>query len=215
MQHFPALARHKLKLFAAIALILGGLILGVKWSGAATADPPVATPEVQDVTAAMADVEAEAPAQPTTEATPDERVIVYISGAVRAPDVYQLPKAARIKDLVLAAGGFTTDADPEQINLAERVDDGQHIHVPRQGEAASASDTANPKPADADGPIDINAASEAELDALPGIGQALAQRIIEYRTTNGSFKAIEDLRNVKGIGPALFEKIASLITVGP
>ncbi len=214
MQHLPALARHKLKLFAAIALILGGLILGVKWSGAAAADPAVATPELQDIAVAMADVDAEAPAPPTAEATPDERVIVYVSGAVRAPDVYQLPKAARIKDLVLAAGGFTTDADPEQINLAERMDDGQHIHVPRRGEVASASDSANPKPADTDRPVDINTASEADLDGLPGIGQALARRIIEYRTTNGSFKAIEDLRNVKGIGPALFEKITSLITVG-
>jgi len=215
MQHLRALARQKLKLFAAIAFILGGLILGMNWLGTAATDQAIATPEPQDIVAAMAEVEAEAPIEPTAAVAPDEQVVVYVSGAVRAPDVYQLPKAARIKDLVLAAGGFTADADPEQINLAERVGDGQHIHVPRQGETAPADDAAASNTGDAGQPIDINTAGEAEFDGLPGIGKALAQRIIDYRTSNGSFKAIEDLRNVKGIGPALFEKIAPLITVGP
>jgi competence protein ComEA len=214
MQHLRALARHKLKLVAAIAFILGGLVLGMNWSGTAAADPAIATAEPQDIVAAMAETDGEAPRQPTAELVADEQVVVYVSGAVRAPDVYQLSKAARIKDLVLAAGGFTDDADPERINLAERVDDGQHIHVPRQGEATPTAAAATSNTADAGQPIDINTASAAELDGLPGIGQALAQRIIDYRTTNGSFKAIEDLRNVKGIGPALFEKITPLITVG-
>jgi competence protein ComEA len=211
MQHLRALARNKLMLFAAITFILGGLILGTNWLGIAVTGP--ATPEPQDTVAAMA--EDEAPIAPTAAAAPDEQVVVYVSGAVRAPDVYQLPKAARIKDLVLAAGGFTADADPEKINLAERVDDGQHIHVPRQGEGTPADNETTPATADTAQSIDINTAGEAELDGLPGIGKALAQRIIDYRTTNGSFKAIEDLRNVKGIGPALFEKITPLITVGP
>jgi competence protein ComEA len=211
MQHLRALARNKLMLFAAITFILGGLILGTNWLGIAVTGP--ATPEPQDTVAAMA--EDEAPIAPTAAAAPDEQVVVYVSGAVRAPDVYQLPKAARIKDLVLAAGGFTADADPEKINLAERVDDGQHIHVPRQGEGTPADNETTPGTADTAQSIDINTAGEAELDGLPGIGKALAQRIIDYRTTNGSFKAIEDLRNVKGIGPALFEKITPLITVGP
>lgn len=213
MQHLPVLARHKLKLFAAIAFILGGLIFGMQWLGA-TAEPANTALEPRDLAEAIAESDAEAPIAPTAEQAPDEQVIVYVSGAVRAPDVYQLPKAARIKDLILAAGGFSDDAALDQINLADRMDDGQHIHVPRQGEAAPAENTTTTNSADADTPIDINAASATELDGLPGIGQALAQRIIDYRTSNGSFKAIEDLRNVKGIGPALFEKIAPLITVG-
>jgi competence protein ComEA len=213
MQHLRALARHKLMLFAAIAFILGGLVLGMNWLGMAATGPTAAEP--QDIAVAIDEAEDEAPIEPTAAAAPDEQVVVYVSGAVRAPDVYQLPKAARIKDLVLAAGGFTADADLERINLAERVDDGQHIHVPRQGEDAPADNAATLDTADTGQAIDINAASEAELDGLPGIGKALAQRIIDYRTTNGAFKAVEDLRSVKGIGPALFEKIASLITVGP
>ena len=211
MQHLQALARHKLMLFAAIAFVLGGSILGINWLGTTATGP--ATPEPQDLAAAMAEAEDEAPIEPTAAAA-DEQVVVYVSGAVRAPDVYELPKAARIKDLVLAAGGFTADADPESINLAERVNDGQHIHVPRQGEEAPTDNETATNTAEAGQPIDINTASEAELDGLPGIGKALAQRIIDYRTSNGSFKAIEDLRNVKGIGPALFEKITPLITVG-
>ena len=84
-----------------------------------------------------------------------------------------------------------------------------------EGEQAPADDASTPDTAGTPQLIDINAAGEAELDGLPGIGQALAQRIIDYRSANGAFKTVEDLRNVKGIGPALFEKIASLITVGP
>ena len=143
-------------------------------------------------------------------------VIVYISGAVGAPDVYELPLDARIKDLVLAAGGLTADADPEQINLAERLKDSAHVHVPRRGES-SAADTvaANTGDAAQSGLLDLNTASASDLDGLPGIGQSFADRIIEYRTTNGPFASVEDLQKVKGIGAALFAKIAPLVSVGP
>lgn len=216
MQHFLALAGRKLHLVAAIAFLVGGLLLIATWAGYLAPGSAGAAVPTPDTAAVFADIEAEAPAQPTAEATPDEQVIVYVSGAVRAPDVYRLPRAARIKDLVLAAGGLSADADAERINLAERVADGQHIHVPRVGEAVAPSDAAAPAGTGAGGEqlIDINTASAADLDGLPGIGQALAQRIIEYRTSNGAFKSPEDLRNVKGIGPALFEKIAPLITAG-
>jgi competence protein ComEA len=143
-------------------------------------------------------------------------VIVYVSGAVSAPDVYELPFDARIKDLVLAAGGLTADADPERINLAERLKDSEHIHVPRQGEtpddAAGVADTAG---AAQSGSLDLNTASASDLDSLPGIGQSFADRIIEYRTANGPFTSVEDLQKVKGIGAALFAKIAPLVSVGP
>jgi competence protein ComEA len=143
-------------------------------------------------------------------------VIVYVSGAVSAPDVYVLPLDARIKDLVLAAGGMTADADPERINLAERLKDSEHIHVPRQGEAppeqAGVADTTVTAQSDT---IDLNTANASDLDGLPGIGQAFADRIIEYRTTNGPFTSVEDLQKVKGIGAALFAKIAPLVSVGP
>src|SRR4029079_3275696 len=100
---------------------------------------------------------------------------------------------------------------------AERLKDGQHIRVPRQGERPppNASDQDASAAAEQSELVNINTASTAELDGLPGIGQSLAERIAEYRTANGGFKTVEDLQNVKGIGPALFTKIAPLITVGP
>jgi competence protein ComEA len=160
---------------------------------------------------------------PTPQTTPTPQdVVVYISGAVQQPDVYALPHDARIKDVVLAAGGFLEDADSEQVNLAARIEDEQHIHIPHIGEA--------PPPADqrggssATGPqtqddttsslIDLNQASQAELEELPGVGQVTAQRIMEYRQANGPFTSVDDIQNVTGIGPALFEQISPLVTVG-
>lgn len=214
MQQLQPLARHKLLVCAAIAVILGGVLLGWHWFGGRAEQPTPALVAADTSELDGGEVDTGAPAAPTPEQIPDEQVVVYISGAVQAPDVYQLPKAARIKDLIVAAGGFTGDAAPERINLAERIADGQHIHVPRQDEAAPDATSQNASSAGGARLIDINAANAAELDGLPGIGQALAQRIIDYRTSNGAFNAIDDLRNVKGIGPALFEKIAPLITVG-
>ena len=212
MQHLSALARHKLKIFAASAIILGVLILVLKLPGA----PAAETLAPADSLPALAELEAEAPAEPSATAAQDGQVIVYVSGAVRAPDVYQLAKAARVKDLILAAGGFSADADPEQINLADHLTDGEHIQVPRQGETAPGSGGSDLAAGDTpSAAFDINTAGADELDGLPGIGQALAQRIIEYRAANGPFKSAEELRNVKGIGPALFEQIAPLIVVGP
>jgi competence protein ComEA len=160
------------------------------------------------------------PAQPTNTIAPTmvaepNPLVVYVSGAVIAPDVYRLPDGARIKDVIVAAGGFSADADPEAINLAAHISDAQQIKVPRQGEVAAPASAA---PVDASVPaggglINLNSASVADLDTLPGIGLAIAQRIVDYRIANGPFKSIDDLRNVKGIGAALFEKIAPLVTI--
>lgn len=152
------------------------------------------------------------PAVPTAVPT----VLVYISGAVAHPDVYALPADARVKDLVLAAGGLTGAADPAHLNLAAGLSDAQHLHVPAQGEASDAAVLA-PVAAGASetGLIDLNRAGIAELAELPGIGDAIAERILDYRDSNGSFATIEDLQNVKGIGPALYENIQTRITVSP
>jgi competence protein ComEA len=154
--------------------------------------------------------------RPTAEpATPTPAAInVYVSGAVNQPDVYALPLNAIVKDAILAAGGATADADLDRINLATRLADQMQVYVPRKGEAAvPISNGAVPGAATAK--ININTASVAELDKLPGIGPSIAQAIIDYRTTNGPFQQIEDINNVKGIGDALFAKIKDQITVGP
>lgn len=152
----------------------------------------------------------------SVEQEDEARVIVHVTGAVRAPDVYNLPADARIKDLVLAAGGLSPDADPERINLAERLADGQKIHIPRQGEAASQSSAELSKGDTAQsGRINLNTASAEQLEQLSGIGQALAKRIVEYRDQHGPFRSIEDLQEVRGIGAQLFSEIAAQLTVEP
>ena len=153
--------------------------------------------------------------RPTSEpVTPTPATInVYVSGAVENPDVYPLPLNSIVKDAIAAAGGATDDADLDRINLALRLADQQQVYVPRKGEAVPPPPDGSASAAPAQ--ININTASVEDLDKLPGIGPSIANAIIDYRTTNGPFKQIEDINAVKGIGDALFEKIKDQITVGP
>lgn len=221
LQHVLGWARRNQLLLAGVAIVAGIVLLMWPWMRGASATSASQGTALQEEPAPFGLLEDPAtptPARPSDEPEPAETVIVYVSGAVRAPDVYRLPAEARVKDLVLAAGGFAEEADPDRINLAARLTDGQHVYIPRQGEAgAEPGESALDEPsgaAEQDELVDINTASVADLDALPGIGQSFAERIIEYRTENGPFQAIEDLQKVKGIGPALFAKIAPQVTVG-
>jgi competence protein ComEA len=139
------------------------------------------------------------------------QVAVYVTGAVLSPGVYHLPEGSRIEEALQAAGGATVEADLNRVNLARRVHDEEHIYVPKVGEesppVASGSSSEG-------GPININTASTAELETLPGIGPTLAQRIVDYREAHGPFAAIEDIIKVRGIGEGLFNEIRDLITVG-
>lgn len=214
MRPFRAFLRQHSTIISLAAIALGVLIFVGRWFIAA----PTAASETATDAAVFSDTFSTVDAVPTAAPAPTEAppIVVYISGAVRSPDVYQLPAAARVKDLVLAAGGLAADADAEHINLAEHIRDGQHIHVPRQGEAlpAGANSSAVDASSNTDGIIDLNAASAADLDELDGIGQVLAQRIIEYRTTHGPFKSVDDLSNVKGISATLLSKIAPQLRIG-
>lgn len=138
---------------------------------------------------------------------------VYVSGAVAHPDVYKLPAESIVKDAIEAAGGATSRADLDRINLALSVADGQHIYVPRLGEESppispptEPSGTTSSK---AGGKININTASQSEIETLPGIGPSKAQAIIENRP----YDSIEEIKKVPGIGEATFQKIKDLITV--
>jgi competence protein ComEA len=139
---------------------------------------------------------------------------IYVTGAVRHPGVVQLDANARVEDALRAAGGCLRDADLERINMAAPLFDGQHLRVPAVGEElpATAVDGLPPGPSPK---VNINTATAQELDTLPGVGEATAARIIEYRRQNGFFAAIEDIMNVSGIGEAKFNAIRDLITVGP
>jgi competence protein ComEA len=152
----------------------------------------------------------------TLRPVPTERpLVVHITGAVPRPGVYALPQGARVQDAISAAGGFLAEAEKTFINLARTLEDGERLDVPyiegaspvlpTPGEEIFAATTEL---------IDINTASQFELETLPGIGPTTAQKIIEYRELNGPFLSIEDIINVSGIGPVTFERIKDLITVG-
>jgi competence protein ComEA len=152
---------------------------------------------------------------------------VYINGAVAAPDVYQLPPGAILRDGIAAAGGFTPDASADFINLALPVQPGMQVYVPRKGEETAVPQqliipSFLPDPANSAvrsggtidlGLVNINSASQTELETLPGIGPSTARSIINHREDYGLFATIEDIMNVAGIGPAKFAAIQDLITV--
>jgi competence protein ComEA len=170
-------------------------------------------------------VEPTATVTPTPMSSPTPAMVrVYVTGGVVNSDVYVLRQGSIIKDAILAAGGFTQDANPEQINQALELKDQQQIHVPRQDEEnppppvqdgpANDSNQGDISPAPATGEsININTATLDQLDTLPGIGPAIAQRIIDYREQIGGFKNIEQITEVSGIGEATFAKIKDLLTV--
>lgn len=221
MQHILAWLRRNLLLSVAALTIIGILLVVLPLVMAQVA--PASGEATPSQAADGAGFESSGPgleptAEPESEVTPAaEFIVVYISGAVRRPDVYRLPATARVKDVVLAAGGLADDADPDQINLADHIADAQHIYIRHRGEAPPAEPpSGDSQPATGErAPLNINTASAAQLDGLPGLGQVYAQRIVEYRAANGPFQAVEDLQKVKGISSAIFDKLAPLITVGP
>ena len=140
-------------------------------------------------------------------------IYVHVSGAVKRPDkVYKLPEGARVQDAIDMAGGCSEEADLSRLNLAQKISDGQKIYVPKVGEEYVVQE--NLQESAQNHLTDLNKADKIELDALPGIGPSLAQRIIEYREEHGAFTDIEQLKEVKGIGDALFEKLQDKITAG-
>ena len=151
--------------------------------------------------------------------TPQE-IVVYVSGMVGHPGVLKVNAGARAIDVVNAAGGLLQGADVTKINLAQTVKDGMQIHIPGRPQESSALTTRYPsdpsaqvaaKSSPQQEKININTAGAAELDKLPGVGPALAGRIIEYRNANGLFKDGEELKKVKGLGESKYEKLKDKI----
>ncbi len=154
----------------------------------------------------------------TLRPAPTEKpIIVHITGAVPRPGVYALPKGARVQDVISAAGGFLAEAEKETINLARTLEDGERPDIPYMEGFSPVIPTAIPELVTSGSDedlVNINTALAFELESLPGIGPALAQRIVEYRNANGPFLSTEDIVNVPGIGPGTYERIKDLITVG-
>ena len=168
----------------------------------------------------------------STTTVPADEVVVQASGAVARPGVYRLAPGARVDDVVRQAGGLTSDADADRVNLAAPVADGERVWVPRKGETeppevvagtgggggsgAGGGTIAGGKPGAGPGTVavvDLNAATAEQLDTLPGVGPATATAILAYREEQGPFSSVDELLEVRGIGDAKLEQLRPLVRV--
>ncbi len=143
-------------------------------------------------------------------------LMVHVAGMVVSPGVYELAQGSRVKDALAAAGGALPGADLEVLNLAAPVNDGERVFVSRPGQVLSSDSRAPPAGAPGGSPagkLNLNTASAAELDSLPGVGPVLAQRILDFRQRKGRFASTRQLREVQGLGPKKYEAIKGLVTV--
>lgn len=185
--------RPGLRVLAAVAVVVGLAAAGVAWWSR-----PDPEPVVPQLTGSAPEV--------VTTTAPAE-LVVAVSGQVHRPGLVRLSPGARVADAIEAAGGALPDAELDQLNLARKVTDGELIAVgvPPPPDAAG--------PAGEGGLLNLNTATAAQLETLPGIGPTLAQRIIDYRTTHGPFTSVGQLREVPGIGEARFAELEPLVTV--
>ncbi|MCW2578413.1 MAG: Competence protein ComEA-like protein with helix-hairpin-helix repeat region [Blastococcus sp.] len=154
----------------------------------------------------------ELPALPVGEASEtSSTVVVSVVGLVARPGLVTLPTGARVAEAVEAAGGLLPDADPASVNLAAVVSDGEQVAVGSPGSGGASGSTGTG--AAPGGLVDLNTATETELDALPGIGPVLAQRIVDHRSREGAFRSVDQLDDVPGIGPAIAAELAALVRV--
>lgn len=153
----------------------------------------------------------------TQDKQEDTTITVYVSGEVNSPGLVELPSDSRIADAIKACGDFTPLADKAKINLAQKLTDGMQIQVNSKtpinnsNEQVNDTNSNSPNNNSSSNLININTATKEDLDTLPGIGPATAQKIIDYRQEHGNFSSIEDIKNVKGIGEAKFSKMQDKI----
>lgn len=141
------------------------------------------------------------------------QIQVHVAGEVNKPGVYKLDAGSRIMDAVNAAGGFTSKADQNSLNLAKVLEDGEQILINSTEPASNPSTSDSNSSSSNNGKVNINTADLATLQTLSGVGPSTAQKIIDYRNANGKFKTIEDLKKVSGIGEKTFEKFKDKICV--
>jgi len=214
--------RLQIGLFLVILVVVGGGVL--IWLSARSRPPEIH--KIEEHPSSDQVNEATASAIPSAA---QPKIKIDIAGAVINPGVYELAEGSRVEDALTAAGGLANDADRDwvsrNLNLADKLHDGDKRYIPKVGETAATNGSAPaPVPPSAGAVsgaktsdcsrVNINTASAGTLDeCLPGIGPAYAQRIVDYREAHGGFKSIEEIQEVAGIGPKTFEKIKNQITV--
>ncbi|WP_405090833.1 ComEA family DNA-binding protein [Micromonospora sp. NBC_01392] len=210
--------RRGVRVLAVVAAIVVLVAAVWAWRSRPSAEP---VRPVESVGETPAGVATRAPAGAATEAAdpagPSGQVVVTVAGKVRRPGLVRLPAGARLADALTAAGGALPGIDVALLNPARKVTDGELILVgvtappgqPAPGPAAGGGAPGGP----AAGPVNLNTATLAQLDALPGVGPVLAQRILDHRDQHGGFRSVADLRQVDGIGDARYEQLKELVTV--
>lgn len=213
-------------------IVLAVVIWGVSQFSAAPRSEPVAQVSAPASGTAQGSGQGAESAHPTPQPSQATEVRVHVAGAVNNPGVYTLPANGRAVDAIAAASGAATDADLDRVNLAGELTDGMQLYVPRRGETAAPAPiqpntaqgggsqpqrTLTPSggtgtPA-ASAPVNINTATAEQLQSLPRIGPAMAQRIITWREAHGGFRSVDELDAVPGIGPTLLETLRPLVTV--
>jgi competence protein ComEA len=212
---------------AVLAAVVGA---GAVWAGSGDGGPPASV-------GASLPMATRRPAPGTTggpapsPGTTAGAAWVAIAGAVVRPGLYRVASDTRLSSLIAAAGGLAGDADADRVNLAAAVRDGERVYVPRRGEPGAPPVVAGADPgaavapggsaaagaggagASASGPLDLNRASADELDRLPGVGPATARAIIDHRSAKGPFTSVDQLADVRGIGPAKLDQLRPLVVV--
>ena len=191
-----------IKIFSVVLILLAALVLRIHDEN--KADITIETADVAEETEYSGESE-ESSVQPQV-------IFVDIGGAVEEPGVYEVAKDTRLFEVIEMAGGLSEDADPDHVNRASFVEDGQKIIIPVKGSEYTDDGTAAFSPEADSGLININTASADELKTLSGIGDVTAEKIIEYRSST-AFKSKEDIMSVDGIGSKTYEKIKDDITV--
>ena len=191
----------------AVGLLAAVAVAGWTWVGRPAVEH---VPVVQTVAPAVSSGPSAATSTPAAPPT-GGAVVVSVVGQVASPGLVTLPAGSRVADALAAAGGLLPEADPAAVNAAALLTDGEQIAVGVPGAAAPAT---GPAAATAPGALlNLNSATVADLDALPGIGPVLAQRIVDHRTASGPFTSVDQLDEVSGIGPAIFADLAQRVTV--
>jgi competence protein ComEA len=190
----------KLVTYAAVGLLVLAIALRLHAHGGGGGAPPA--------TVSLAPPGGRATA--TAPAVPVRELWVDVAGAVRRPGLYKVPAGSRLAAAVKRAGGVSRRGDEAGVNLAAPLHDGEQVIVPRRGAVGAAAVGAAPGSAAggaSSGPISLSQATQAQLESLDGIGPALAGRILEYRKQHGGFRALDELKEVSGIGDKRFEAL--------